>query len=111
MYSTFLDNKTIHRSWLYLHDCEIIQDEYIEQIQTSEAEGFSVINFKGQLCQPDGWFLPVQTNSTHKYCGDKYGRQIGDYSAPKKSAKNMNCRKYILLHKITTDLTLSSFIC
>lgn len=67
--------------------------ERLEQRKQFEDEGIIVIDFSEDFCQPDGFYAPVQKNSTHIFCSDQYKRVIKDYVFERNDpdTKNMNC--------------------
>ena len=90
------DNRSFHLDYKYLHDCEAIQAQVLDEIHDSEDDSFRIIQRMEQECQPDGWFGAVSQNKTHWYCVDHYNRKIENFHVPVTAddAKTMNCRKF-----------------
>lgn len=91
--SSFTVDRATHRNSTFLRQCEIEKMERLAQRKEFEEAGITVIDFSEDFCQPDGFYAPVQKNTSHVFCSDQYGRQIKDYVLERidSTSKNMNC--------------------
>lgn len=72
--------------------------ERVQELLQYEAEGFTILDFEYNICQPDGFYQRVQETIERKYCSDPSGNQIEDFSLLKDDpeAATMNCSKFNL---------------
>jgi hypothetical protein len=73
--------------------CEVIKQGLINIIAEAERSE-DYIEVTTDICDPDGSYSAVQTNDLSKFCADKNGVQIENFSVKVTSAdaKSMNCR-------------------
>lgn len=61
----FVDNKALHgSSKQYLHSCEASQLSAQMEIVEHETDGFNVLGFHIEPCNPNGWWPSVRRNDT-----------------------------------------------
>lgn len=86
----------MHQNTTYLRECETKKVERIQEILEYENEGFTILDFEYNICQPDGFYERVQETADHKYCSDPSGNQIEDFIWPKYEieALTMDCSKF-----------------
>lgn len=74
--------------------CEIIKQSLINTIYEAESEGMFMDDILVDICDPDGSFSAVQENDLSKFCADKNGNKIEEFSVRKgtKDADKMNCK-------------------
>lgn len=88
-------DRAIHRNTTFLRDCETEKLKRIEQRHEYAEAGITIIDISEDFCQPDGYYAPVQRNTSYVYCADQYGRQIENYAVERNdpASKTMNCSK------------------
>lgn len=88
----------MHQSTTYLRECEIKKMERIQEILQYEEEGFTILDFEYNICQPDGFYQRVQETTDEKFCSDPSGKQIEDFILLKTdpAALTMDCSKFHL---------------
>uniref|UniRef100_A0A6M2DWG9 Putative thyroglobulin type i repeat protein n=1 Tax=Xenopsylla cheopis TaxID=163159 RepID=A0A6M2DWG9_XENCH len=87
-------NEKEHPNTTYLRNCEKELLDQLKDIAQRQKDGFIVLEYELQQCQPDGWYAPVKTEKDKKICVNKFGGQIETYEAQLNSpeALNMNCK-------------------
>ncbi|XP_055611396.1 uncharacterized protein LOC129758001 [Uranotaenia lowii] len=87
-------DKKQHDNTTWLRDCEVAKLEKLQEIQSYESNGFNVMKFNADICQPDGWFASVQSNDTHLFCVNNDGSNIDSFSVQKGSsnASKIDCK-------------------
>lgn len=90
------DEKIHHDGFNYDRPCENIKQGLINTVMEAKRSGVLLDELDDVLdiCDPDGYYSPVQSNDLSVYCADKNGERIEEYSLPKgsKGAETMNCK-------------------
>lgn len=89
-------NKKIHprNSSELIKPCEEIKQSLINTIWEAEREGIFMDDVMFDICDPDGSYAAVQENDVTKFCADKQGYKIEDFSVRKGTleAQSINCK-------------------
>lgn len=96
--------KTGHDEFNYARPCENIKLGLINTIFEAEREGFMDADELVDICEPDGSYAPVQANDLSRFCADRDGERIEEFSVALDSpaARTMNC-KCARARKLLTD--------
>lgn len=88
------DEKIHHDKINYARPCENIKQGLINTVFDAQRSGFIDVEVQVDICEPDGFYAPVQENDLSVYCADKNGERIEEFSVARNSteASTMNCK-------------------
>jgi Thyroglobulin type-1 repeat len=88
------DEKIHHDEFNYARPCESIKQGLINTAWAARQAGVSDAEVHVDICEPDGYYIAVQSNDLSTFCADKDGERIEEFSVARGSieAANMNCK-------------------
>lgn len=83
----------------FYRPCEFSNIQKLSELYDFQKDGYIIMDFQLDDCQPDGWYSPVRETDNDRYCSDPRGDIIENYIVSKTDpkAKDMNCSKCDLI--------------